>query len=142
MLKPKIWPENRVGAGIQTFKILHCLVYQALKDTLTEVFLYCSAYRYQNGERDSSTPQAVEHYFNGLMAFLKKYLMQQISSIPSHQADSPQSTGVLTLGSFCKPMAPAPSFRGHQWIYNSVKGMKGCSMACLCGSHCVQTVPD
>ena len=29
--------------------------------------------------------------------------MQQIFSIPSHQADSPRSTGVLTLGSFCNP---------------------------------------
>ena len=38
------------------------------------------------------------------------------------------------------PMAPAPSFRGHQWTYNPVRGMKGCSMACLCGSHSVQTV--
>ena len=37
-------------------------------------------------------------------------------------------------------MAPAPSFRGHQWTYNPVRGMKGCSMACLCGSHSVQTV--
>ena len=37
------------------------------------------------------------------MAFLKKHSMQQISSIPSHPADSPQSTGVLTLGSFCNP---------------------------------------
>ena len=34
------------------------------------------------------------------MAFLKKHPIQQISSIPSHQADSPQSTGVFTLGSF------------------------------------------
>ena len=34
------------------------------------------------------------------MAFLKKHSIQQISSIPSHQADSPQSTGVFTLGSF------------------------------------------
>ena len=40
------------------------------------------------------------------------------------------------------PMAPAPSFRGHQWTYNPVWGMKGCSMACLCGSHSVQTVTD
>ncbi|XP_027380733.1 uncharacterized protein LOC113881820 isoform X1 [Bos indicus x Bos taurus] len=38
-----------------------------------------------------------------LMAFLKKHSMQQISSIPSHQADSPLSTGVLTLGSFRNP---------------------------------------
>ena len=67
------------------------------------VFLYCSPYRYQHGERDSSTPQAVEPYFYGLMAFLKKHSMQQISSIPSHQADSPRSIGVLTLGSFCNP---------------------------------------
>ena len=37
------------------------------------------------------------------MAFLKKHSMQQISSIPSHQADSPRSIGVLTLGSFCNP---------------------------------------
>ena len=37
------------------------------------------------------------------MAFLKKHSMQQISSIPTHQADFPRSTGVLTLGSFCKP---------------------------------------
>ena len=37
------------------------------------------------------------------MAFLKKHSMQQISSIPSHQADSPRSTGVLTLGSFHNP---------------------------------------
>ena len=29
--------------------------------------------------------------------------MHQISSIPSHQADSPRSTGVLTLGSFHNP---------------------------------------
>ena len=29
--------------------------------------------------------------------------MQQISSIPSHPADSPWSTGVLTLGSFLNP---------------------------------------
>ena len=40
------------------------------------------------------------------------------------------------------PMAPAPSFRGHQWTYNPVQGMKRCSMACLCGSHSVQTVTD
>ena len=38
------------------------------------------------------------------------------------------------------PMAPAPSFHGHQWTYNPVRDMKGCSMACLCGSHSVQTV--
>ena len=38
------------------------------------------------------------------------------------------------------PMAPAPSFCGHQWTYNPVRGMKGCSMACLCGSHSIQTV--
>ena len=38
------------------------------------------------------------------------------------------------------PMAPAPSFRGHQWTYNPVRGMKGSIMACLCGSHSVQTV--
>jgi len=37
------------------------------------------------------------------MAFLKKHSMQQIFSIPSHLADSPQSTGVLTLGSFLNP---------------------------------------
>ena len=37
------------------------------------------------------------------MAFLKKHSMQQISSIPCHLKDSPQSTGVLTLGSFCNP---------------------------------------
>ena len=37
------------------------------------------------------------------MAFLKKHSMQQISSIPSPQADSPRSIGVLTLGSFCNP---------------------------------------
>ena len=37
------------------------------------------------------------------MAFLKKHSMQQISSIPSHLEDSSQSTGVLTLGSFCNP---------------------------------------
>ena len=37
------------------------------------------------------------------MAFLKKHSMQHISSTPSHQADSPWSTGVLTLGSFCNP---------------------------------------
>ena len=37
------------------------------------------------------------------MAFLKKHSMQCMSSIPSHQADSPWSTGVLTLGSFCNP---------------------------------------
>ena len=29
--------------------------------------------------------------------------MQQISSIPSHSADSPRATGVLTLGSFRNP---------------------------------------
>ena len=46
----------------------------------------------------STNPQAVEPYFYGLMAFLKKYLMQQISSIPSHQADFPRSTGVLNPG--------------------------------------------
>ena len=40
------------------------------------------------------------------------------------------------------PMAPALSFRGHQWTYNPIRGMKGCSMACLCGSHSVQTVTD
>ena len=34
------------------------------------------------------------------MAFLKKHSMQQIFSILSHQADSPRSAGVLTLGSF------------------------------------------
>ena len=37
------------------------------------------------------------------MAFFKKHPMQHISSIPSHQADSWQSTGVLTLGSFHNP---------------------------------------
>jgi len=37
------------------------------------------------------------------MAFLKKHSMQCMSSIPSHQADSPRSTGVLTLGSFHNP---------------------------------------
>ena len=71
--------------------------------TLTEVFLYCSTYRNQHGERDSSTSQAVEPYFYGLMAFLKKHSMQQISSIPSRLADSPRSTGVLTLRSFRIP---------------------------------------
>ena len=45
----------------------------------------------------------MEAYFYGLMAFLKKHSMQQISSIPSHLEDSSQSTGVLTLGSFCNP---------------------------------------
>ena len=54
-------------------------------------------------EKDGTTSQAVEPYFYGLLAFLKKHSMQQISSIPSHQADSPWSTGVLTLGSFCNP---------------------------------------
>ena len=54
-------------------------------------------------KRDSSTPQAVEPYFYGLMAFLKKHSMQHISSTPSHPADSPWSTGVLTLGSFHSP---------------------------------------
>ena len=29
-----------------------------------------------------------------------------------------------------------------QWTYNPVQGMKGCGMACLCGSHSVQTVTD
>ena len=71
--------------------------------TLIEVFLYCSTYRYQHAERDSSTSQAVEPYFYGLVAFLKKHSMQQISSIPSHSAYSPRSTGVLTLGSFRNP---------------------------------------
>ena len=47
--------------------------------------------------------RSVEPYFYGLMAFLKKHSMQHISSTPSHQADSPWSTGVLTLGSFCNP---------------------------------------
>ena len=93
--------------------------------------------------RKSTNPQAVEPYFYGLMAFLKKHPMQQISSIPSHQADSPRSTGVLTPWNHSAiPMSPAPSFRGHLWTYNPVRGMKGCSMACLCGSHSVQTVPD
>ena len=32
-----------------------------------------------------------------------KHSMQHISSTPSHQADSPRSTGVLILGSFCNP---------------------------------------
>ena len=66
--------------------------------------------------------------------------MQQISSIPSHPADSARSTGLLTLRAFCNPMAPAPSFHGHQWTYNPVRGMKACSMACLCSSHSVQIV--
>jgi len=34
------------------------------------------------------------------MAFLKKHSMQHIFSTPSHQADSPWSAGILTLGSF------------------------------------------
>ncbi|XP_065768255.1 placental prolactin-related protein 3-like [Muntiacus reevesi] len=38
------------------------------------------------------------------------------------------------------PMALAPSFHGNQWTYNPVRGMKGSIMACLCGSHYVQTV--
>ena len=38
------------------------------------------------------------------------------------------------------PMAPAPSFRGHQWTHSPVRGMKACSLACLCRSHCIQTV--
>ena len=38
------------------------------------------------------------------------------------------------------PMAPAPSFREHQWTHSPVRGMKACSLACLCGSHSVQTV--
>ena len=38
------------------------------------------------------------------------------------------------------PMAPALSFRGHQWTHSPVRGMKSCSLACLCGSHSVQTV--
>ena len=32
-------------------------------------------------------------------------------------------------------MAPAHSFRGHQWTYNPVQGMKVSRMACLSGSH-------
>ena len=35
------------------------------------------------------------------MVFLKKHSVQQISSIPSHLADSPRATEVLTQGSFC-----------------------------------------
>ena len=38
------------------------------------------------------------------------------------------------------PMAPALSFCGHQWTHSPVRGMKACSLACLCGSHSVQTV--
>ena len=38
------------------------------------------------------------------------------------------------------PMSPCLSFRGHQWTYNPVRGMKACSMACLCSSHSVQIV--
>ena len=83
------------------FSIAQCIRHS--RNTLTDVFLYCSTYRYQHGERDSSITQAVEHCFYGLMAFLKKHSMQQISSIPSHPADSPRSTGVLTLGSFHNP---------------------------------------
>ena len=41
--------------------------------------------------------------FYGLMAFLKKHFMEQISSIPSNHADSPWSIGVLTVGSFRNP---------------------------------------
>ena len=41
------------------------------------------------------------------MAFLKKHSVQQISSIPSNPADSPWSTGVLTLGSFRSPHGPS-----------------------------------
>ena len=37
------------------------------------------------------------------MAFFKKHSMQQISSTPFHPADSPRSTGVLSLGSFHNP---------------------------------------
>ena len=54
-------------------------------------------------EKETATPQAVKSYFYGPLAFLKKHPMQQISPIPSHQADSPRSTGVLTLGLFCNP---------------------------------------
>ena len=59
---------------------------------------------------------------------------QPISLTPhSQQESSPWDHSTI-------PMAPAPSFHAHQWTYNPVRGMKGCSMACLCGSHPVQTV--
>ena len=95
-------------------------------------------------EKEKATPQAVEPYFYGLMPFLKKHPMQHISSIPSHpirltphdqQESSPWDHSTI-------PMASAPSFRGYQWTYNPVQGMKGYSMACLRGSHSVQTVTD
>ena len=78
------------------------------------------------------------------MAFLKKHSMQHISLIPSHpiwltphgqQESSPWDHSAI-------PMAPAPSFHGHQWTYNPVRGMKGCSMVCLCGSHSIRAVID
>ena len=72
------------------------------------------------------------------MAFLKKHSMQHISLIPSHpiwltphgqQESSPWDHSAI-------PMAPAPSFHGHQWTYNPVQGMNSCSMACLWFSLC------
>ena len=66
--------------------------------------------------------------------------MQQISAMPSHRLTAHSQQDSSPWDHSAVPMAPAPSFRGHQWTHSPVRGMKACSLACLCGSHSVQTV--
>ena len=58
-------------------------------------------------QKESSTPQEAVPYIYGLVAFLKKHSMQQISSIPPHPGDSPRSTVVVFSGSFRSPHGPS-----------------------------------
>ncbi|XP_070313027.1 placental prolactin-related protein 3-like [Odocoileus virginianus] len=48
--------------------------------------------------------------------------MQQISSIPSHRLTPHGQQDSSPWDHSAVPMAPAPSFRGHQWTYNPVRG--------------------
>ncbi|KAM7229652.1 hypothetical protein CapIbe_019768 [Capra ibex] len=78
--------------------------------------------RYQHRERDSSTPQAVEPPLMASWLSLRSISWSRFP--PSHpirltprgqQRSSPWDHSTI-------PMAPAPSFNGHQWTSNPVRG--------------------